>query len=418
MKTGRIVGALFGMLAAWQAVAGVCTVPPEPKMAPVPRASWQDIAKFAFMVGNDSDAVQGNMQLASRLRTFGSFANLHASGAAWRDTRARSRALAAKLVALDADLLSLANLCQQLDDAGMGGKPLDFALWTQKMDGVRRNLATTVVDLQGNVPSGSFRNAMETFALSATNAARSYSAARFPESAVLPVSPDPVQTAGQIEEIWGRWRAIIVDVAHLSSTLPQRPDPDSEKVLADIASAMPQLARTISSARSIHDQDIAQQEFDHLVSGDYFYDACAIEENTSYYLYTARYSLTALIRDPASTNFVVGHATGPTWRFRRIGMGYWQILDGSGAALAADKDIASKNPLSTIPANRIGPQGAAQTWRCFGTPQQGQYRFVTQLLGETRSLGLAKQHDKNGRIQVKMIETANESEQYWAAWPR
>jgi hypothetical protein len=415
----RITGALLGILITLPAAAaGGCALPPEPIVAPIPRANWQDIAKFSFLVGTDFNGNQGNNELAARLRELSSFAPLRASSATWKDTWARSVALANQVVKLTNLLPDLAGLCRQLDDAGIGGKPLDLATWIREMATVRGRLATTVANLQVNAPPGSFRTALETFAVNAGNAARSYTDARFPDPPVLPIDPSPVRVANEIGQVWADWRTIIADLVHLSSTLPQRPDPDSEKVLADIAAAMPLLARSVAGARSILAQDLSATEFHHLTSGDYLYDACPIPENTDLSLFNSRYTLTVMTPGPASTSLFLGATTSPpTWRFRRIGQGYWQIVNKDGSSLDVANDPTASYPLKVVSTDPGRPKFSGQYWRCFATPQRGFYRFVTQFLGEDWSMGVAGV-GANGRIEVKMLKTANNPTQYWAPRPR
>jgi hypothetical protein len=409
----RIIGGWLGAVIAWPALAaGICVAPSEPRFEPLPRAGWQDIAKFAFLVGVDNDGSTGAMTLVTRLRHAGSFAQLRASSGAWQATHAQSAAFANQVIGLSNVLTGLAQLCQQLDDAGLGGKPLDTADWTRRMGAIREAVGATAQGLQGD-----FRGRLETFAVVSASAAKSYADARFPEPPVLPVDPDPVRTATEIGQVWGQWRPIMVDLAKIAQTLPPRPDPDSEKVLADIAAAMPLLVRSIAAARAIAANDLSTADFNHIFTGDYLYDACRIPENTNLHLHIQYNPTKVLTPDPQNQllYIVPSPNQAPAWRFQRVGAGYWKIMRQSEFVLDVRNHQQDSYPLNVVSllALKAGVNYSGQYWRCFAAPQEGSYRFVTLFLGEARSMAVDGPTGK-----VKMLETANDPAQYWQPLPR
>ena len=419
------VAAVAVLLGCMRTTAAAKSCVPTPGMPhePVAASVWGDTARFSFLVGRDFDDPGSNTALIARLRPFGDYPALRAGANSWQASYTEMAALAAALAQMRADIDVLGGLCKALDDAAFEAAAFNGSSWTKSVDAVRTRVGALATRARA------LESALQGYSRALTAAAARYASAGYPANPLLPLGPEPPSVAPALADLWLRWRAIAADLESVGTGLPRSPDTTSDAGIIGLSAAETTLANTVDAAGAIGHAMPAPASLTPLLTGDYLYDACPIEDGRSYYLSNAYYQQTNGVLTAADNTTLV-HPKGASplgalsvaqidavqsWRFHKAGAGYWNLQPAAQASQFLDvlNDAATHYPLLLNAATNGGPSYTGQFWRCYATDTPGRYRFSNRFLGETFSIDTYSDSPR-----VIMDTTGGYAAQYWGLIPK
>lgn len=420
-RTAFSVG--VGIFALAGAPALACKFTPATTPTPIEMGAWTDATDLAFRIGVDWYSKAGRSTLLARLERFGAFDAFRRAAGAWGGVHARTDGLDRMLAEKRSTIDTLRRLCRTFDDASFDETPIDLTAWS-------RSVAAARVEIENAVRAADPLIAdLKAYSGMFNAAASHYSARKYPANAQLKIGPPLSNGSRMVGMLYARLRAIRADLQFAADQLRFTPDLKSEAPVTGLTTAMISLDKAIKAAWGVMARAPGGDRIRHILRGGILYDSCPVVEGKWGYLQNGwskwqsgvltigDEKLRVLPKDGHDNPVLKGLArTNPdffrriqTFRFSRIGNGWWKIETAAKPAYLLDVLNSSKKKYSlrASPSKNGEPKYTGQEWRCI--PEGGgQFRLANRFLGEAKSIDTY-----NNNPETIMADTGAFGAQYW-----
>jgi hypothetical protein len=254
---------------------------------------------------------------------------------------------------------------------------------------------------------------------------------QIPLTGFVEVGADPDRAQSAIEAAANRWKWLLSDVQELRRLVGQARSADSEKEKALYASIGLDTWKDIATNARGFLTDVPRQQ--RFLSGDNYYDDCGVVEGKWLKLHNLSVGFGRgwlSLGFPPGKNFGydfdaqlrlagVNHEVAMSWRFRKVGKGWWMVTNEAGGDSRLLNGFEGQGPEPTV---RLAVAHSfsgvhyrdGQYWRFLPLGNLGGCRVINSYLGYLSSLTARRWPGRDGpSYDVIMARTTNELNQQW-----